>query len=76
ARLLSVGPADGTRGSGHKVKHRRFPLNIRELFFYCEGDRALAEVAKRGGGISLVGNIKKPSGHGPGQLALGGPALA
>ena len=37
-RLLSVVPRDGTRGSGHKMEHRRFPLNIRKHFVYCAGD--------------------------------------
>jgi len=30
ARLLPVVPSDRTRGSGHKMKHRRFPLNVIE----------------------------------------------
>lgn len=39
-----------------------------ESLFHREGDPALAQVAQEGGGVSILGVIQRPSGHGPGQL--------
>jgi len=45
-----------------------------EMFFYREGNQALEQVSQRRCGVSVLGDIKKPYGYGPGQPALGGPA--
>ncbi|KAK4827053.1 hypothetical protein QYF61_013237 [Mycteria americana] len=55
-----------------KLKNRIILLlsTIRKLL-YREGDQALSQAAQRGYGFSIIGDIQKPSGRGPGQPALG-----
>jgi len=74
ARLFSVVPSNRTRDNGHKLKHKKFHLNMRNNFF--EGGRALAQAAQRCCGVSFSGGIQNPPGCGPVQPALGHPALA
>lgn len=70
ARLFSVLPIDGTRGNGHKLKHRIFHENTRKHFFYCECGQTLEQVAQRCCGFSLLGGTQNPTGHSPGQPVL------
>ena len=67
ARLFSV---TGQETMGTNLECQRFHLNIRK-HFYSVGDETLAWAAQTGNGVSLIGVLKKTSGHGPGQPALG-----
>ena len=63
--LLSVVLSNRTRGKGHKLKHRRFWLNMRGAILCSKGDRALGQVAQRGCGVSLSGDIQNLPGCHP-----------
>ena len=47
-----------------------------ETLFQRESDWTLAQVAQRGCGVSILGDIQKSSGHSPRKSSLGGPAGA
>jgi len=69
-----VVPSDRTRGNGHKLKHKKFHLNMRKNFFTLR----MAEHWNRlpRGVFSFSGVIKNPPGSGPLRPAVGDPALA
>jgi len=66
--------SDRTRGSGHKLKHRKFHLSMRKNCFTPSG--ALEQAAHRDSGFSFSGDIQNPPGHGSVEPALGYHALA
>ena len=47
------------------------PSEHQETFLHREGDQVLGQVAQGRCRVSILGDIQKPSGHSPGQLALG-----
>ena len=47
-----------------------------EELLYSEGERALAQAARGGCGVSFSGDIQDPPGQGPMQPAVGDPASA
>jgi len=74
ARLFSLVHSDGIRSNRHKLKSKRFFLNIRKYIYHSEGDCAPVQLSQGGCGVSILGDIQKPAGEGPGQLGLGVPS--
>ena len=52
------------------------PSEHEEELLPSEGERALAQAAQGGCGVSFSGDIQDPPGQGPVQPALGDPAWA
>lgn len=75
-RLFSVVPSDMIRGNGHKLKHRRFHVNISKHIFLLWGWLNVGTGCPRNCENSICGNIQNSYGHSPGQLTLDAPAWA
>jgi len=62
--------SSGAQGQGQRqqaqTEAQEVPSEHQGTLSYCWGDRALASVAQEGCGVSMLGDIQKPSGHGPG----------
>ena len=64
-----------TRGNGHKLKHKKFHLKMRNNFFTLRVTEHWSRLVQRRCGISFSGDIQNPPGQGPVQPALDEPAL-
>lgn len=65
-------PRDRTRGD-RQTEDWEIPFEHQKTLFHFEGNEKLSQVAERGVRMSLPGDSKKPSGHGPVQLGLSDP---
>jgi len=75
AKLFSVMPSNRTRGNRHKLKDE-VPSKYQDALLYYVGARALARAAQRVCGASMLGDLQKLPGHGPGQPSVQSPTGA
>lgn len=59
-------PSDKRRDNECKLKHRRFPLNIRKHIFNVRFNKHWHRVVQASCGVFLLGDIRKPLVQGPG----------
>jgi len=64
------------QGAMAQTEAQEVPAEYEEEFLHSEGDRALAQAAQGGCGVSFSGDIPALPGQGPLQPTVGDPASA
>ena len=62
ARLILVVSNDRTSGSGHKLKHKKFHLNMKKNFHAVRAAEPWEQAVQRACGVSFSGDIQDPPG--------------
>jgi len=75
-QTLFSGAQQQDEGQGVQTEAQEVPSEYEEELLPSEGDGALKQVAQRGYGVSLSGDILDLPRRGPVQPAVGDPALA
>ena len=75
-QTLSSGAQRQDKGQRAQTEAEEDPAEQEEELLPSEGDRALAQAAQGGCGVSFSGDIQDPPGRGPVQPAVGDPAWA
>lgn len=72
ARLFFVVPCVRIGGNSYKLTSRMFPVTMRKHLFSLRVTEPWGHVAQTSCGVSVLGDVQKPTGCGTGQLALSG----
>jgi len=75
-QTLFSGAQRQDKGQWAQTEAEEVPAEQEEELPHSEGDRAVAQAAQRGCGVSFSGDIPDPPGQGPVHPALGDPASA